>query len=800
MKYRWAAEPWHGAPRGVAVTAACAIGVGSATLLGWSMRVPLLVSVGDGLPSMRPNTAVALILSGVALWILGGEGRPALLRRFGQLCAAAVVAFGAYVLAEYAFGWDLGIDRLLFQDTVNFPVPFPGRPPPNTALCFILIGSGLLMLRTDTRRGRPIAELFVLPAAVLALIALTAFVFGDGHFYGLLLLFPFTGMALNAAIALLALCAGIVAARPNVGIMATLRSSAPGSILLRRLLPYVLVLPLLLGRLFLAGMSAGAYTMAASFSLVSVATTLLLGTVLWISATRLNLLDEARCRAEAARAFLATLTQSSDDAIIGGDPDGIIHSWNPAAERLYGYAAEEVIGRPAAMLSPPERAGEVEEIVARLRRGKRGEHFETVGRAKDGRTLEVEMTISSIFNEAGRIVGFSRICRDIAQRKAMEAALASAHEAEQRHRKTEASERRRLQAIIEQMPEAVMLVDADAQLTMINRVGADYLCESDEVLDPRGRRAPRDVRRPSGEPVPWDELPIIRALRRGEIVTSVEVLVRRADGALVSGLVNAAPVRSEDGEIQGAVAVFQDITSLKELQRQREEWTGVIAHDLRQPIQTIAMASELLRVRLGGLVPPEGEKQLARIAVSVDRMNRMAEDLLDASRIEARALKLEPRAVALRAQLVEIVEKAAGMTAGHTVRVEIEGELLPVWADAGRLEQIVTNLLSNAAKYGERGREIVVAARASGGAAQIEVKNWGPGIPPASLPLLFKRFTRTPEGEARRVRGVGLGLYITKGLVEAHGGTISVESSPGATTTFRFTLPFAAEAARSAEV
>ncbi|WP_437280500.1 PAS domain S-box protein [Sorangium sp. So ce375] len=800
MRYRSAVELWHGAPRGVTVTAACAVGVGSAALLGWSMHVTPLVSVGEGLPSMVPNSAVAFILSGAALWILGGEGRPALLRRLGQLCAAAVIAFCVGVLAEYAFGWDLGIDTLLFPNTVDFPVPFPGRPPPNTLLCFILISAGLLMLRADTRRGRSIPELCVLPAAALVLSALTAYLFGDGYYYGLPLLFPFTGMALHGAIAMLALCAGILAARPDRGAMATLRSSAPGSILLRRLLPCVLVLPLVLGRLFLTGMATGAYTLAAAFSLVSVVTTLLLGTVVWMSAVRLNLLDAARCRAEAARAFLATLTHSSADAIIGGGPDGMIQSWNPAAERLYGYTAEEVIGRPVAMLSPPERAGEAEEIVTRLRRGERGEHFETVGRAKDGRRLELEMTISSIFDEADRLVGFSRICRDIARRKAMEAELASAHEAEQRRRNAEASERRRLQAVLEQMPEAVILADAKAQIAMLNRLAVDYNCESTEVLDPRGCRAPLDVRSPSGEPVPWDKLPLVRAQHRGEIVRSVEALLRRADGALVPVLVNAAPVRSDDGEIQGAVAVFQDITSLKEMQRLREEWTGVIAHDLRQPIQSIATASELLRVRMGGKVPPESEKQLARIAMSIDRMNRMAEDLLDASRIEVRALKLEPRAVALRAQLVEIVEKAAGMTAGHAVRVEIKDELLPVWADAGRLEQIVMNLLSNAAKYGERGREIVVAAWASEGAAQIEVKNWGPGIPPASLPLLFKRFTRTPEGEARRVRGVGLGLYITKGLVEAHGGMISVESSPGATTAFRFTLPFAAEAAHSREV
>ncbi|WP_437592984.1 PAS domain S-box protein [Sorangium sp. So ce1000] len=968
MRHPGAMAPSSGARRWIAIAAACAVALGCVTLLGWWTRATPLVSITDDLPSMVPNTAVALILAAGALWALGVRERSAPVRRLGQACAAVVVVFGLAVLAEYVFAWDSGLDRLLLADRVRFPSRFPGRLSPNTALCCILIGLSLLALPVKTRRARLLSEWSALLAAGLALTALTGYVFGVGYFYGLPPLFPFTGMALHTAIAFLALCAGLLLARPDGMALTLLKAEGPGGILLRRLLPYVVLVPLVIGRLFLVGADIGAYPIAASFSFASAITTLLLGALLCVSAARMNLLDEARQRAEEARAFLATVAQSSDDAVIGTAVDGTILSWNPAAERLYGYGACEVIGRKLPVLCPPERAGEAEAVLARLRRGERVERFETASRTKHGKGIDIEVTVSSIVDASGRVTGVSTICRDIGRRKAMEAEIASAHEAERRLRsqleaigtasaavsealassplsesgvrsvldvltrhakeisgadfaalgigedgqrpfdtwvpsgvpaeriaqigaiprpvgvlgavaregrtirladvhthpayiglpphhhpieaflgvpirfhgrslgnlylgkrpgrppfteddervaelladrtcsvleaarlyRAEENERKRLEAVVEQLPEAAILVDTQGRLITCNKVALQYASSAADDPDPWGNPVRFEHRTPAGSPLAWDERPLIRALQRGEVVTGAEGLLRRADAGLVPVLVNASPVRSDDGELQGAVAVFQEISALKEMERQRQEWIGVIAHDLRQPIQVIATASQLLG-RKGGEQPgADGQKLLDRIASSVERLRRMIDDLLDASRIEARQLTLDRSPVDLRLQLGDILEKSADVTAGHAVRLSVHGDVPAVLVDPGRLEQIVTNLLSNAAKYGQPEGDIVVAVSAGLASAHVAVTNWGCGIPEASLPHLFKRFSRAPEAAPRGVRGVGLGLYITKGLVEAHGGSISVESSPGGATTFRFSLPIASDAARAA--
>ncbi|WP_437281666.1 PAS domain S-box protein [Sorangium sp. So ce375] len=960
--------PSSGARRGIVIAAGCSFAFGCVTVLGWWIGSTALVAITDGLPSMVPNTAVSLILSSASLWALGAREPPAPVRWLGQACAAIVVANGLAILAEYAFTWDLGLDRLLLAGRVDFPSKFPGRPSPNTALCFLLIGISLLSLRVKTRRMCLLSEWSALLAAALALTALTGYVFGVGYFYGLPPLFPFTGMALHTAIAFLVFCAGLLMARPECTALTTLTAKGPGGILLRRLLPYVILTPLVIGRLFLVGADLGAYPIAASFSFASAITTLLLGAVLWVSAARMNLLDEARQRAEEARAFLATVAQSSDDAVIGTALDGTILSWNPAAERLYGYGACEVIGKKLPVLGSPERAGEAEAVLARLRRGERVERFETVSRTKTGRSIDIEVTVSSIVDTSGRVTGVSTICRDIGRRKAMEAEIASAHEAERRLRaqieaigtasaavsealanlprsesglrsvlevltrhakeisgadfaalgigedgqrpfdawvpsgvsaeriaqigaiprpvgvlgavvregrtlrladvrahpdfiglpphhhpieaflgvpirfhgrsmgnlylakrpgrppfteddervaklladrtcgvlqmahlyRAEANERKRLEAVVEQLPEAAILVDANGRLIKCNRVALQYASSAGGDPDPWGNPVRFEHRTPAGRPLVWDERPLIRALLREEVVTGAEGLLWRDDAGFVPVLVNAAPVHSDDGELQGAVAVFQDISALKEMERQRQEWIGVIAHDLRQPIQVIATASQLLG-RKGGEPPgADGHKLLDRIASSIERLRRMIDDLLDASRIEARQLTLDRSPVDLRAQLGEILEKSADVTAGHSVRLAVQGDVPAVLVDPGRLEQIVTNLLSNAAKYGRPEGDIVVAVDAGRARAHIAVTNWGDGIPEASLPHLFKRFSRAPDAVPRSVRGVGLGLYITKGLVEAHGGSISVESCPGGATTFRFSLPLAPAAARAA--
>jgi len=358
----------------------------------------------------------------------------------------------------------------------------------------------------------------------------------------------------------------------------------------------------------------------------------------------------------------------------------------------------------------------------------------------------------------------------------------------------EATQRAWLRDTINQMPEGVILLDANGHVAAINRTILAYTVDDTGERDPWGNPTIFDVRLPDGTPVPFRKLPAVRALEEGEAIVGEELALRQRDGRLVPVLASAAPVRDENGRIMGAAVVVQDITARKELERQREEWASIIAHDLRQPVSAISLAVDsLARAEPGGA----GERHLKaieRIRAGAGRLGRMIEDLLDASRIEARRLSVSPRAV----DLAEVVETAAEAmreaTAGHAVRVVAEpGQLALV--DPDRIQQVLTNLISNAAKYGQPGTDILVEAAGRDDLLEVTVTNRGRGIPADQIPLLFTRFGRTQQAREQRTPGIGLGLYISKGLVEAHGGRMWVESVPGELTTFHFLLPRAPRSA-----
>ena len=229
--------------------------------------------------------------------------------------------------------------------------------------------------------------------------------------------------------------------------------------------------------------------------------------------------------------------------------------------------------------------------------------------------------------------------------------------------------------------------------------------------------------------------------------------------------------------------------ALRELQRMRDEWISIIAHDLRQPVSVIAMSTRNLRDILSAGDVGKADQVTDRIARSASVLDRMVSDLLDVSRIDARRLSLQLDDVDAAALVREVVEGMPELASRRVVRMRPDrAERRPiVRADPARVEQVVTNLLSNAVKYGEPGSEIEVALCESESEIEIAVTNRGEGIEPTELPHVFERFRRAPQRPG--VEGIGLGLYITKALVDAHGGRIWVESTPGQTTTFRFALP-----------
>ena len=383
------------------------------------------------------------------------------------------------------------------------------------------------------------------------------------------------------------------------------------------------------------------------------------------------------------------------------------------------------------------------------------------------------------------IQGVGAVVTEITDRKRIEAARDLLIREEAALAATE-FERARLQAILERAPSGIIFIDARTDEVTANPTARRILGRPIVSQDGRPQFA-GNLKAADGHRVTFAELPSTRALR-GEVVDGEENNVVQPNGTEIPVWLSSAPVRGSNGEIVGAVVVFHDITAQKELEQRRREWISLIAHDLRQPVTTITGYSGFL-AREADQLSPASLGMVEHIRTSARNLNRMIADLLDVSRIEANRLTLKRRPLNLKTFVEPIVERMAAVTDGHPVQVEVGGPLPEVMADPGRIEQVLTNLLSNAAKYGEPGTPIAVRLESRAAETQVSVTNHGAGIAPDDLSRLFQRFYRTPEAREGKVAGLGLGLYITKGLVEAHGGRIWAESIPSQTTTFTFTLP-----------
>jgi PAS domain S-box-containing protein len=348
----------------------------------------------------------------------------------------------------------------------------------------------------------------------------------------------------------------------------------------------------------------------------------------------------------------------------------------------------------------------------------------------------------------------------------------------------QATERAWLQAVIDQMPEGVVLANASGIPVHHNRAARDLF----GIQDHEGTLR-LDLRFPDGRPVPAPEVPLTRAVVEGQPTDRLELVVPSTAGALVPITVSACPVHDALGRRLGGAMLLHDISVFKELERLREEWASIVTHDLRQPLTAASYSLKVVRAAADRLSAREREA-LERSATSMGRLGTMIQDLLDVSRLEAHRMRIERQPI----DIVEVARDVLDGLENHEARIVLapSSEVVTAWADPTRVAQVLGNLLSNARKHGTAGRPVTVGIEAKGEVVEVRVTNEGPGIPPDEVPRLFARFARSRHTQVEGTPGLGLGLYIAKGLVEAQGGRIWVESVPGASTTFFFTLPASA--------
>ncbi len=805
------------------MAAGFSIAVSIVVLIGWFTDVRWLTGAIGPIPPVVPNNAVMSLLAGMALWQVASPHGSHRTRTSARLCALAVIALALACGVEHVLGRKLVMDWLVPGPADAWP---DGLSSPQSVFAYLFLGLGLLLI-DRTVRGRRIADFFALGALLVATIALLGYLFDVPMMYGLPALLPDVGMSLIAALVVFVLATGLLAARAHTSVIAVVLARDPGGLAARRLLCGLLALPLVAIALLL-GARARYYTDAFAFALVLLAALGEAGGMIVSTANRLSRTD-AQLRASEARELLhAEQTAVTErqrraelEALNGAvsqtvgelprsDVDAVLRALAGHARALTGadYAAAATGATVGAAFDHWVSSGMADEVIAAIGRPPRatgvlghvvatGEPFKTprvedhpAFRALPDGHPAITSFLAVPIKRNGRLVATLFVANkcgahefsqhDVLVVSALADRVAPAIETAIL-RESEARARAWLQAIIDQLPQGVIVRDDQEQVAAVNRA---MLALGQPLTSGVGETGVFDIRDNSCRPVPFDDLPVIHALRYGETIRDRELQMTTTDGRSIPIAVSAGPVRDVKGHTIGAVAIISDISERKEAERMREEWIAVVAHDLRQPLNAILLGSD----RLHGIATTEAQRaDIERIRHAGWRLDRMVRDLLDAARISANRLALEPRADDVVALVRRVIGSA--QAAGLAVELRLDGaERELVWIDDDRIQQVLDNLVSNAAKYGTPAAPIRIEIADRGAFVEVAVINEGPTLAPEVLARLFTKFSRTPNARSARVPGIGLGLYICKGLVEAHRGRIWADSAHGQTA-FRFTLP-----------
>ena len=476
----------------------------------------------------------------------------------------------------------------------------------------------------------------------------------------------------------------------------------------------------------------------------------------------------ARKRAEEELRLTQFSVEQASDAIYWMDSQGRIVYVNEAACRSLGRAREELLSLSIPDIDPffPKEVWKTswEEVKARG-----SLTFETQHQTKQGRAFPVEVT-SNYLEFHGKEYAFA-FARDIAERKRAEEEL---HQS-----------RQLLQSVLDTIPQRVFWKDRNLSYLGCNKAFA---------FD-AGLKKPSEIVGKNDYELDWSQT-AERYRADDKLVIESEVPrlnfdepLKRSDGSEVWLRTSKLPLRDRKGKVIAVMGTYEDITAHREIERMKSEIVSVVSHELRTPLTSIRGALGLLA---GGLLrsqPEKGERMLEIAVSNTDRLVRLINDILDLERLESGKMNMEKRTCNAAGLMTQAADEVRGLAEKAGVTLSVTPYSARLWVDPDRIIQALINLLSNAIKFSRPGETIWLSATPQADQILFQVKDHGRGIPKEKRESIFERFQQVDASDRREKGGTGLGLPITRSIMQQHGGRIWVESTLGQGSTFSFTLP-----------
>lgn len=527
-------------------------------------------------------------------------------------------------------------------------------------------------------------------------------------------------------------------------------------------------------------------------------------------------------QAEEKQSMLAAIIESSEDAIISKTLDGIITTWNKGAEHIFGYTEDEAVGKPITILLPADRLTEEETIIASLRRGEKVDHIQTIRKTKDGRLLNISLTVSPVKNRDGIVIGASKVARNITSQKESEKLIAKHMERLELLNVVGRSinESLDLEQILQQVTDSTTKLTGAAFGTFfyhqVNQEG-----ESHWLYTMSG--VPREAF--VNLPTPDDTALFHSTFREGvvrsdditqdagygknetffgklsgplPVISYLMVPVKNKLGEVIGGLFfghqEKAIFKKEHEELvltvasQAAIAIENSMLfkEVQELSAKKDEFIAMASHELKTPMTSLFGFLQLANRNMGEGI---AKNLLERAIRQLEKMIVLVSDLFDVSKIQSGKLQLNMEYLNLAMLIQEMKESFLQAHPAHILNIEMPEESF-VNADRMRLEQVLTNLLNNAVKYAPQKKTIELKVQHLENVVLTSIKDFGPGISEENQRHIFSQFYQAKENKDGS-SGLGLGLFISKDIIERHGGQIWVESELGKGATFNFSLPLA---------